>query len=68
MASGYPDYSIDISGILAVPNGGTGQASFNLNAIPLGNGSSAMSSIAAGTGGQVLAVVADVSPMKRGLK
>lgn len=42
-------------GLLPVPNGGTGAASFNSNGVLVGNGTSALTSTAAGTTGTVLA-------------
>jgi hypothetical protein len=50
----------DITGILGVTNGGTGAATLSLGAILLGNGTSPVNSLAVGTNGQVLSVVAGV--------
>jgi hypothetical protein len=50
----------DITGLLGVANGGTGLATLAANSILLGNGTSAMNSVAVGTTGQVLSVVAGV--------
>jgi autotransporter family porin len=47
----------DITGILGVSNGGTGLATLAANSILLGNGTSAMNSVAVGTAGQVLSIV-----------
>jgi hypothetical protein len=47
----------DITGILGVSNGGTGLATLAANSILLGNGTSAMNSVAVGSAGQVLSVV-----------
>lgn len=48
----------DITGILGVSNGGTGAATLPVGAILLGNGTSPVNSLAVGTNGQVLSVVA----------
>ena len=48
----------DITGILGVSNGGTGLATVAANSLLVGNGSSAMNTLAAGTNGQVLSIVA----------
>jgi hypothetical protein len=50
----------DITGILGVTNGGTGLATLPVGAILLGNGTSPVNSLAVGTNGQVLSVVAGV--------
>jgi hypothetical protein len=47
----------DVTGILPVANGGTGWANIAAGAIPYGNGSGALSTTTAGTGGQVLALL-----------
>lgn len=50
----------DIAGILGVPNGGTGLATVTTGSILLGNGTSAMNTLAAGSNGQLLSMVAGV--------
>ena len=45
----------DITGILPVGNGGTGWANIAASAVPYGNGSGALATTTAGTGGYVLA-------------
>ena len=45
----------DVTGILPVPNGGTGWANIAAGAIPYGNGSGALATTSAASGGQVLA-------------
>ncbi len=47
----------DITGILGVANGGTGLATVTTGSLLLGNGTSAMNTLAAGTNGQVLSMV-----------
>ncbi len=47
----------DITGLLGVANGGTGLATLAANSILLGNGTSAMNSVAVGSAGQVLSIV-----------
>ena len=49
------DLTSNVTGILQVGNGGTGRASLAAGAVPYGNGSSALSTTTAATGGQVLA-------------
>ena len=58
-ASGAPTFSAvsltaDVTGTLAVGNGGTGQTSLTANNVILGNGSSAVQFVAPGTSGNVL--------------
>ncbi len=48
----------DITGVLGVTNGGTGLATVPAGSILLGNGTGAMNSLAVGTNGQVLSMVA----------
>ena len=48
----------DITGILGVPNGGTGLATVAAGSLLIGNGASTMNTLAAGTNGQVLSMVA----------
>lgn len=48
----------DLTGVLGVTNGGTGLATLTAGSILLGNGTGAMNSLAVGTNGQVLSMVA----------
>ena len=50
----------DVTGIVAVSNGGTGWNAITANTVLLGNGSGAISTTSAGTNGQVLALVSGV--------
>ena len=50
----------DITGILAVTNGGTGWGEIQANTLLLGNGTSQLATTTAGTNGQVLALVSGV--------
>ena len=38
MATGYPDYTLELSGVVQPANGGTGRDSWLVNEVPLGNG------------------------------
>lgn len=53
-AQGFPDYSIGFVGSIAVPNGGTGLATVDSNALLLGNGLGPLLLLDPGTLGQVL--------------
>ncbi|MBI5457114.1 hypothetical protein HY971_00085, partial [Candidatus Kaiserbacteria bacterium] len=48
------DLAANVTGILPVANGGTGWAAVAAGSVPYGNGSSALSTTTAGTGGYVL--------------
>ena len=50
----------NVTGIVAVSNGGTGWNAITANTVLLGNGSGAISTTSAGTNGQVLALVSGV--------
>ncbi len=54
------DLASNITGILPVPNGGTGWAAIASGAIPFGNGSGAVSTTTAGSAGQVLALLGGI--------
>ena len=54
VATALVDLASDITGILAVGNGGTGVAAIQSGSIPYGNGTSAIATTTAGTAGYVL--------------
>ncbi|MBI5470398.1 hypothetical protein HY968_03740 [Candidatus Kaiserbacteria bacterium] len=54
------DLASNVTGILPVGNGGTGQSAIAANAVVLGNGTGAFATTSAGTNGQVLALVGGV--------
>lgn len=56
VATAAIDLASDITGILGVSNGGTGQSNIQANTILIGNGTSAVATTSAGTNGQVLAL------------
>ena len=51
------DLASNVTGILAVANGGTGWGAIQANTIVLGNGTGSLATTSAGTNGQVLALV-----------
>ena len=53
-SSGGATPDISLTGIIPVANGGTGQSSLTLNNVVLGNGTSAVQTVAPGTSGNVL--------------
>ncbi|MEK7509243.1 MAG: helix-turn-helix domain-containing protein, partial [Patescibacteria group bacterium] len=57
VSTGLVNLASEVSGILQVANGGTGWAAIEAGTIPYGNGSSALATTTAGTGGQVLALL-----------
>ena len=54
------DLTSNVTGILPVANGGTGQSAITANAIILGSGTGALATTTAGTNGQVLALVGGI--------
>jgi hypothetical protein len=54
IANGTINLTTKVTGILPVPNGGTGAATLTANGLLMGNGASAVSTIAPGTSGNVL--------------
>ena len=57
VATSLINLASDVTGILAVSNGGTGWGNIQSNSVVLGNGTGAVATTSAGTNGQVLALV-----------
>jgi len=60
VATALVNLATDITGILGVSNGGTGQSAIQANTILLGNGTGALATTTAGVNGQVLALESGV--------
>lgn len=48
------DLAVDVTGVLPVPNGGTGNPSNTLGAVMIGGGAGALTAVAPGAAGTVL--------------
>ena len=54
MAEGYPDYTLQIDGVVQLNNGGTGVTSLPAGSIPIGNGNQPLLNVPAGSDGNIL--------------
>lgn len=67
LSSGGTTPSISLNGTVGVGHGGTGQVSFDAHTLLVGNSTSALNSVAAGTNGQVLLGQSSADPQFKSL-